>query len=313
MRRWLRLLLMTLFWIGVSGCVSHRLSPEPNLQAHDAPWQIMPAAVSAPTLTVMTINLAHGRGDGVHQVLQDGDRARDNLDAVGALVKREQPQVVALQEADAPSTWSGAFDHVSYLTRRAGLTWSLQVAHAEGAGLQYGTGLMSGLPVTDTGAYTFAPAAGTLPKGFSLITVRWTDTGELVDVVSVHLEPLRAAVRQRQTQQLIAALADRGRPLVIMGDFNTEWGHDDGVLELITRDLGLNAFAATALDLETFPRLDRRLDWILASEHFAFADYRVLPDPISDHRAVVATLRSRTAVEQGIVHAPAGAIDKGSR
>jgi len=310
MKPGLRLVLLTLLWMGVSGCVSYSLSPEPHLRAHEEPWQIRPAAMSTPTLNVMTINLAHGRGNGVHQVLQDGDRARENLDAVGALIRREQPHVVALQEADAPSAWSGAFDHVSYLAERAGLSWSLRVAHAEGAGLKYGTGLMSGLPVADTGAYTFAPAAGTLPKGFSLVTVRWTDTGELVDVVSVHLEPMRAAVRQQQTQQLIAALADRGRPLVIMGDFNTGWEDKDGVLQSITRDLGLRAFAATAPDLETFPRLDRRLDWILASADFEFADYRVLPDPISDHRAVVATLRARAQADQPIARFPAETGDK---
>ncbi|MGB5622807.1 MAG: endonuclease/exonuclease/phosphatase family protein [Gammaproteobacteria bacterium] len=312
MRRWLGSLLITLLWIGVSGCVSHRLSPDPNLQAHDAPRQIVPAAMSAPALTVMTINLAHGRGDGVHQVLQDGARARENLDAVAALVKREQPQVVALQEADGPSAWSGAFDHVSYLTRRAGLSWSLQVAHAEGAGLQYGTGLMSGLPVTDTGAYTFAPAAGTLPKGFSLITVRWTETGELVDLASVHLEPLRAAVRQQQTQQLIAALADRGRPLVMMGDFNTEWGHDDGVLERIAEDLRLQAYAADDPGLATFPRLSRRLDWILVSRHFEFVSYRVLPDPISDHRAVVAELRARKRADDPVAGPSPAALADGT-
>jgi len=313
MKSGLRLVLLTLLWMGVGGCVSHRLSPEPHLRAHEEPWQIRPASMSTPTLNVMTINLAHGRGNGVHQVLQNGGQARENLDAVSALIRREQPQIVALQEADAPSAWSGSFDHVSYLAERTGLSWSLQVAHAEGAGLRYGTGLMSGLPVADTGAYTFAPAAGTLPKGFSLVTVRWTDTGELVDVVSVHLEPLRAAVRQQQTQQLIAALADRGRPLVIMGDFNTGWEDQDGVLESITRDLGLRAFAATAPDLETFPRLGRRLDWILVSADFEFADYRVLPDPISDHRAVVATLRARAPADQPIARFPTETRDKDGR
>lgn len=300
-------LLLTTMWLCVSGCVSHSLSPQPNLRVHEEPWRIRPAAMSTPTLDVMTVNLAHGRGNGFHQFLQDGDKARANLDVVGAVIKREQPQVVALQEADAPSAWSGSFDHVSYLAERAGLSWSLQVTHAEGAGLRYGTGLMSRLPVADAAAYTFTPATGTLPKGFSLVTIRWTETGELVDVVSVHLEPLRAAVRQQQTQQLIAALADRGRPLVIMGDFNTEWDDPDGVLQRITGDLGLEAFAAGHPGLETFPRLGRRLDWVLVSDHFEFVDHRVLPDPVSDHRAVVATLRPRDPAAQRVVGAPAEA------
>lgn len=288
-----RLIGLVLICVGLSACVGYRLSPEPRLHAHDEIWQVQPAAVSDFTLSVMTVNLAHGRGDGLHQLLQGGERARQNLDAVGELIEREGPQVVALQEADAPSGWSGAFDHVSYLADAAGFAWSLRTAHAEGAGLSYGTALISQLPVVDKAAYTFAPAPAALPKGFSLLTVRWPATGQLVDVVSLHLEPLRSSVRQRQMRQLVAALADRDRPLIVMGDFNTEWGHDDGVLERIAKDLRLQAFAADDGDLITYPRLNRRLDWILVSGHFRFVSYRVLPDPVSDHRAVVAELGIR--------------------
>jgi endonuclease/exonuclease/phosphatase family metal-dependent hydrolase len=41
----------------------------------------------------------------------------------------------------------------------------------------------------------------------------------------------------------------------------------------------------------SFPSRGRRLDWILISPEFEFVEYRTLPDVISDHRAVVATLK----------------------
>ena len=307
-----RLLALILVCTGLGACVGYRLSPEPRLHAHDGFLQVQPAAVADGTLSVMTVNLAHGRGNGFHQLLQDGDTARENLDAVGVLIDRERPQVVALQEADAPSGWSGAFDHVGYLARSTGFSWSLRSAHAEGAGLRYGTALISRLPVSDKGAYTFAPARAALPKGFSLLTVRWPATGQLVDVVSLHLEPLRAAVRQRQMRQLVAALADRDRPLIVMGDFNTEWGHDDGVLERVAEDLRLQAYAADDPDLATYPRLNRRLDWILVSGHFEFVSYRVLPDPVSDHRAVVAELRARKRKDDPVAGSSPAALADGT-
>jgi endonuclease/exonuclease/phosphatase family metal-dependent hydrolase len=40
----------------------------------------------------------------------------------------------------------------------------------------------------------------------------------------------------------------------------------------------------------SFPRRNRRFDWITVSADFRFRDYRTLPNVLSDHRAVVATL-----------------------
>ena len=35
----------------------------------------------------------------------------------------------------------------------------------------------------------------------------------------------------------------------------------------------------------------KRLDWILVSSPLEMVEYKTLPDPISDHRAVVAVLK----------------------
>ena len=64
------------------------------------------------TLRVMTLNLAHGRGEAFHQLFQKSTTIIQNLDEISAMLKREQADVVALQEADAPSFWSGNFHHV---------------------------------------------------------------------------------------------------------------------------------------------------------------------------------------------------------
>jgi endonuclease/exonuclease/phosphatase family metal-dependent hydrolase len=284
------------------GCVSYQLAPQSELLVNETQMQIVRAG-GAPTLRLMSINLAHGRGDGFHQALQSGAQAQRNLDAISALLERERPHVVALQEADAESVWSGGFHHVDYLSREAGYGWGLHSAHAEGAGLSYGTGLISRLPIGEHRAMTFVPARATLPKGFSLATVRWPRTAMAVDVVSVHFEPLRGTVRQQQARQLVAALADRGRPLVIMGDFNTGWDNDDGVLRNLTAKLGLHAFSPEDATLVTYPRLGRRLDWILVSDDFEFAGFRVLDDAVSDHRAIVADLRPRAVEDRRQAHA----------
>ena len=59
------------------------------------------------SLRVMTLNLAHGRGQGLHQALQNAGVRNSNLEKVRALLAGEAPDLVALQEVDAPSFWSG--------------------------------------------------------------------------------------------------------------------------------------------------------------------------------------------------------------
>ena len=113
----------------------------------------------------------------------------------------------------------------------------------------------------------------------------------VIDVVSVHLEPLRSAIRQRQAAEVITFLRDRNRPLVIMGDLNTEWDHEDGVLQNLVEELELTVFVPEHEDAVTYPRLGRRLDWILISRELEFVKLKILVDEVSDHRAVVAELR----------------------
>ena len=286
---WRTLLLICLIALGTA-CVSPNLAPEPSTFAPAREAHVVGIATREPTLRLLSINLAHGRGQGVHQAFQDDTDARRNLDAIEALIRRESPDLIGLQEADAPSKWSGNFHHVEYIAKAAEYEWGMHAAHAEGLGLSYGTAVLSRLPIEDHAAYTFLPARASLPKGFSLAIVRWPDTGIDIDVVSVHMEPLREAIRQRQAGELIAALADRSRPLVIMGDFNTEWDHPDGVLQRLVEELDLMAYAPLAEDIITYPRLNRRLDWILASSEFRFVGFEVLDDPVSDHRAIIADL-----------------------
>lgn len=272
------------------GCVGYQLGPQPDFFGPESAYQVVEASATRPRLRLLTVNLAHGRGTGFHQVFQDADDARQNLDEIEALLRREAPDVVALQEADAPSAWSGRFNHVEYLAESADYEWGVHTTHARGSGLAYGTAVLSRLPVEDHAALTFLPARAALPKGFSLATVYWPEAGLELDVVSVHMEPLRQAVRQKQAAQIVAALADRPRPLVIMGDFNTEWDHKDGVLLKLARELDLVAHSPEVDDIVTYPRLDRRLDWILISDPLRFEGFRVLRDEVSDHLVVVADI-----------------------
>ena len=112
------------------------------------------------------------------------------------------------------------------------------------------------------------------------------------DVVSVHLDFLRAGVRARQVARMVEVLAPRGRPLVVMGDFNAEWHDESSAVQRLADSLGLVAHAPE-VRAHTFPAFRARLDWILVSPQLAFERHEVLSDVVSDHLPVIADLSLR--------------------
>ncbi len=241
-------------------------------------------------LTVLTLNIAHGRSRGFHQTLQSTERIRRNLGDIGAMLDRERADVVALQEADGPCFWSGSFDHVGFAAERGGLGWFLRGAHVLGPRLSYGTALLAARPIDEPLSGRFVPTPPTPTKGFVVGAVRFGET--LVDVVSVHLDFARAKIRRKQVAELAEALHERGdRPRVVMGDFNCRWTGRELTLHRFAESLGLTPWEPDSDAHPTFGRGKARLDWIFASPALRFVDHRTLPDPLSDHRAVVARLR----------------------
>ena len=283
----------------LSACITLDRAPEPVVAL-----KAEPDATPSYELSVMTLNLAHGRGTGLHQSLQNGRKARRNLDEVAALLLREQPDLVALQEADGPSSWSGRFDHVTYVGAAGGLAWSARSGHANGNLLDYGTALLGSLPLEDARAHTFMPGIATTPKGFTVVTATWPGTDLDFDVISVHLEALRTEIRKRQVGELVRAFADSPRPIILMGDFNATWDGRDEVMATITEALDLRAWQPEDSD-GTYRNTNLRIDWILVSEDFEFVEHRTLDDAVSDHRPVMARLRlSNPALAQSLMTDP---------
>lgn len=251
------------------------------------------------SLRLLSLNAAHGRSTAAHQALLPRDRTERNVADIGRLVKDVGPEVVALQEADGPSAWSGNFDHVAALADFTEMSSHYRGDHNPfGFGrfnLESGTALLSRLGLESTQSHRFA-ANWRDTKGFVVAAVRvpqWD--GREIDVVSVHLDFLRPQVRRRQILDMVHALIHRRRPLVILGDLNCCWHQEPESLELFEDTLGLRPFEPHRL-VPTFPshRPRRRLDWVLVSSELDFVSHHTLSAPLSDHLVVVADLELRS-------------------
>jgi endonuclease/exonuclease/phosphatase family metal-dependent hydrolase len=249
----------------------------------------------ADRLRVVTLNIAHGRRDGRNQMLLGEETIRANLQQLADVLDRAAADVIALQEADAASGWSGDFDHVAFLAANTRYPCSIHGIHASNRLYDFGTALLSPHPFRGGFTHSFQPSRPTTTKGFSLAALEWNPGGRLeaslrVKFASVHLDFSRRSVRRSQIDEMVRVLSGLDGPMVVMGDFNTDWQTEDSSLKYLAGQLDLAVFEPHAEGLATYGDKGARLDWILISPELEFVSYAVVPDVVSDHFAVAADI-----------------------
>lgn len=264
-------------------------------------------------LKVMTLNMAHGRKTAFSQIFLSWQTIHANLMDISAVLKSTGVDIVALQEADGPSWWSGGIDHIALLAQEAGLPWFSRAGYMHAWGLDYGAALLSRKPYQETRAHQFKPSFPIPPKGFLLGRFGWFPQGAnggrpvFMDVISVHLDFSQQETRASQIAEMRTVLAGRKAPLVIMGDFNSDWLADASVVRVFTRQSGLQVYRPEAVDMGTYG--SRRLDWILISADLEFLEHEVVPDILSDHLGVTAVIGYKGPAAQGVE----GSRDQGAK
>lgn len=237
------------------------------------------------SIRLMTLNIAHGRGTSLnHHLFMKRSKLKTNLDRIACIIEREKPDFCALQESDARTFYSNELHQSSYLAQKSDMSNCIQGRHVNGMNFIYGTALLSKTAVTNpvSLAFDFKPPNPT--KGVVIATALLK--GIEVDIVSLHLDFMRKKLRHAQIEALISVLKERNKPVIIMGDFNSEW-KENSCTQILCRRMNLKTWQPET-KLNTFPKLKKRLDWILIPKEFSFSSFRVLDDKVSDHKAVFA-------------------------
>ncbi len=281
---------------GVSKARSRLAAPLffPEPQHYSEPSSQVPVKVEN-HLRFFSLNVAHARRNVPVKPYLGRRKAQRNLADIAETLKVLAPDVVALQEVDGPSTWSGNFDHVAALARQSGFAEHYRGDHNEfGIGrfrMSAGTALLARQPLLEPASHRFSMNWRDT-KGFVVAALEVPEWGGLsVDVVSVHLDFLTPSVRRKQILRMVDELEHRQRPMVLLGDLNCCFQHEPRSMELLVRHLGLQAHEPESLT-PTYPahRPQRRIDWILASPELDFHGYHTVQAPLSDHLVLVADL-----------------------
>ncbi len=104
------------------------------------------APVSTQRLRLVTFNIAHGRGLTPIQGLTSSRKLRSNLRRIAGLLGELGADLVALQEIDECSVWSGSFDHLDYIRAHAGFPHAAFGINNRRSGLvnlSYGNAILS--------------------------------------------------------------------------------------------------------------------------------------------------------------------------
>ena len=242
-------------------------------------WSGVLRGVPAPvTLRVLTYNIHHGEGtDGLFDLVRIAD-----------VVKRAQPDLVALQEVDQGTERASAVNQLAELERLTGMFGKFGRA-MEYLGGDYGVAVLSRWPIESARNRALPGAPDREPRTALTVRVKAGDAGPWVQFTSTHFDQGRDEQnRLAQAASLNDLEIDADQPAILAGDFNSR--PDTEVIKTLDARW-MNAFQA-----DPSPASDgrpRRGDYVLFRpvDRWRVIATSVIDERIaSDHRPVLAVL-----------------------
>ena len=215
-----------------------------------------------------------------------------DIDAIVNVIKKESPDLVALQEIDVNVNRSGKINQIAEISKRAGYTsfhFSKAIDHDGG---DYGVAILSKFPLSDRETHRLPTEASTKgePRVLSLATVSLPG-GQKIKFGSTHLDAQRDPVnRLMQANEINRIASGIALPTIIAGDFNALENSD--VMQIIQSSFSLTCKNCAPTVPQVNPR--RAIDFIgfRPSGNFEVVSHRVVNEPYaSDHLPVVAVLK----------------------
>ncbi len=232
-------------------------------------------------LRVMTYN--------VHRCI--GTDGKDSIAAITRVCRDAAPDLIALQELDAPETDEdeGAH-HARDLAKAMGMSLLFCRTFRRNVGY-YGHALLSRYPLTLQKVTTFpAPTPEAEPRG--AIWARATLPSGTLDVISTHLGVHRRE-RMMQSKELLGpgwlGSSDLAMPVIVCGDLNNPGTSADATAALLSHLSDYGEYVLHPASGRTFPSPlpGRLLDFVFLPSACNVAHCEIVRCFLSDHRPVV--------------------------
>lgn len=165
------------------------------------------------SLKIMTYNVHHCNPPGKKDVI--------DVDAIAEVIRKENPDIVAVQEVDVNTKRSGKINQAALLAEKAGYTSFYFGKAMDYDGGQYGLLILSKYPLSDTKTYLLPVALGKKDEQRVLATATVSIPGNLsFRFGSTHLEAFNKVGREMQIKEINSIAEATAQPMIVAGDFN---------------------------------------------------------------------------------------------
>ena len=242
--------------------------------------------VAAPTtLKVMTYNVHHCNPP------SESNTGKIDIEAIVHVIRKQNPDVVALQELDDHTTRSGSLNQLEVIAKKLNMYFYFGKAMDFGGG-GYGVGILSKYPLSETTTHQLPVTQGWKGEPRVLATARISlPGGSKIVFGSTHLEAYSKENRVLQVEEIAEIAAQEMAPLIIAGDFNAT--PESNTIRVLDSMFTRSCISGCP---PTFDEEDEHgtIDYIafMPMNHFEVIQHQVIEEKYaSDHFPVVAVLK----------------------
>ena len=246
-------------------------------------------------LSILTFNIAHGRGMSFYQGFSTERQIRRNLSKITDVLLAEGVDIAALQEVDVSSHWNKHLNLLEIIRRLGDYPYSEMGVHNTREGpkpLSYGNAVISRYPVSHSDCNAFGDS--TLgEKGF--LYVEFDVKGHCLPLINLHLDFRSRKRRIEQVEHILSyfmeqAMCDDEKSPIICGDFNSGAQAYGDAVELLFHSVREHSnYRIYPENKPTFPSHlpSAGIDFVLLPKRYKMLKCEVVKSYLSDHRPVL--------------------------
>lgn len=196
---------------------------------------VLPAVVCLQSVLLMAQHSLKVMSYNIHHCNPPSKPGIIDVDAIAAAIKKENPDIVALQEVDVNTGRSGKINQAAELALKTGLPSFYFAKAIDHDGGDYGVAILSKYALEDMKTYRLPmdPVIGGEPRVLAVANVTLKG-GRKIKIGCTHLDAQKADInRLLQIKMIDSIAATESLPFIISGDFNAE--ERSGVIKILDR------------------------------------------------------------------------------